>query len=116
MKLKEEEYNSIIVLINYGFSQKEIEEKTGRGHATIQRIKKSMKDGTGYEGYKEYIKYHYRKKDDEIINDPVHPSGYKNLDELLADAEMYLHMFNDAIIGFINREKEKRNDSTDQHL
>ena len=108
MKLKEEEYNSIVTLIRYGFTQKEIEEKTDRGHATIQRIKKSMKDGTGFEGYKEYIKYHYRKKDDEVRTESFAPSEYVKLEDLLSDIRIILEDLNNSLVEFIKIEKGKQ--------
>lgn len=100
-KLSEREYDGIVTLIKFLLPNEKIEEITGRGHATIQRVKKTVKDGTGYKGYKEYIKYHYRKKDCDICSEDNLPAGYENLDDLLCDILKELVKIRDAFDQFI---------------
>lgn len=59
--VSEQEYNNISVLLSYGMSEKEIIDKTGRKHATIGRVKKTVKDGSNYAGYQKYVKEHCSK-------------------------------------------------------
>lgn len=84
-RVLEEEYNTIKMLTNHGIKEQEIMRITGRGHATVSRIKASC----DYEGYLDYVRKHGYKKTPDVTEtvDEEHLSKemaiYKAVGEIL---------------------------------